>query len=52
VNVDDTLLDTLRCMEQLNVWALPVLNNGRYVGFLRKSVILASYRKQLLKESE
>ncbi|GAB2940137.1 chloride channel protein [Hymenobacter coalescens] len=52
VNVDDTLLDTLRCMEQLNVWALPVLKNGRYVGFLLKSSILAGYRKQLIKESE
>ncbi|WP_078063004.1 chloride channel protein [Solirubrum puertoriconensis] len=52
VNVDDTLLDILRCMEQLNVWALPVLKNGRYVGFLLKSAILAGYRKQLIKESE
>ncbi|KAA9327490.1 chloride channel protein [Hymenobacter busanensis] len=52
VNIDDTLLDTLRCMEQLDVWALPVLNNGRYVGFLLKSVILANYRHQLIRESE
>ncbi|GAA4385219.1 chloride channel protein [Hymenobacter koreensis] len=52
VNIDDTLLDTLRCMEQLDVWALPVLKNGRYVGFLLKSVILANYRYQLIRENE
>jgi CIC family chloride channel protein len=52
VNPDDSLLDTLRCMEQLGVWALPVVDQGRYVGFLLKSTILSGYRKQLLKETE
>lgn len=52
VNTDDSLLDTLRCMEQLNVPALPVVDHGHYVGFLLKSTILAGYRKQLLKEME
>ncbi|TGE28349.1 chloride channel protein [Hymenobacter metallicola] len=52
VNPDDTMLDILRCMDQLNAWALPVVNQGRYVGFILKSAILASYRRQLLKETE
>ncbi|MBO0357947.1 chloride channel protein [Hymenobacter sp. BT186] len=52
VNTDDSLLDTLRCMEQLGVPALPVVDHGHYVGFLLKSTILAGYRKQLLKEME
>lgn len=52
VNPDDSLLDTLRCMEQLGVPALPVVDHGHYVGFLLKSTILAGYRKQLLKETE
>ncbi|RSK44564.1 chloride channel protein [Hymenobacter perfusus] len=53
VRPDDTLLDTLRCMEQLGAWALPVLDlNDRYLGFLLKSTILANYRRQLIKESE
>ncbi|GAA3933069.1 chloride channel protein [Hymenobacter algoricola] len=52
VNPDDTTLDTLRCMEQLNVYALPVATNGRYLGFIRKSSILSNYRRQLLKETE
>ncbi|MCA8830683.1 chloride channel protein [Hymenobacter pini] len=53
VRPDDTLLDTLRCMEQLGAWALPVLDlNDHYLGFLLKSTILANYRRQLIKESE
>ncbi|UOQ77488.1 chloride channel protein [Hymenobacter sp. 5516J-16] len=53
VRPDDTLLDTLRCMEQLGAWALPVLSpEDRYMGFLLKSTILANYRRQLIKESE
>lgn len=53
VRPDDTLLDTLRCMEQLDAWALPVLSpEDRYLGFLLKSTILANYRRQLIKESE
>ncbi|GAB2787380.1 CIC family chloride channel protein [Hymenobacter luteus] len=53
VRPDDTLLDTLRCMEQLDAWALPVLSlDDRYLGFLLKSTILANYRRQLIKESE
>ncbi|MBC6989644.1 chloride channel protein [Hymenobacter sp. BT491] len=52
VNTDDTMLDTLRCMEQVDAWALPVLNQGRYIGFILKTTILANYRRQLLKETE
>ncbi|MBT9394688.1 chloride channel protein [Hymenobacter sp. NST-14] len=52
VRPDDTLLDTLRCMEQLGAWALPVLDlEDRYLGFLLKSTILANYRRQLIKDS-
>ncbi|GAB3222405.1 chloride channel protein [Hymenobacter seoulensis] len=52
VRPDDTLLDTLRCMEQLGAWALPVISlDDRYLGFLLKSTILANYRRQLIKDS-
>lgn len=52
VRPDDMLLDTLRRMEQLDAWALPVLDaDDRYLGFLLKSTILANYRRQLLKDS-
>ena len=52
VRPDDTLLDTLRCMEQLNAWALPVVDlDDQYLGFLLKSNILANYRRQLIKDS-
>ncbi|UYZ63852.1 chloride channel protein [Hymenobacter weizhouensis] len=53
VRPDDTITDTLRCMEELGAPALPVVNgHDRYVGFILKSTILANYRRQLIKESE
>ena len=37
----------------LGAWALPVCEeDGRYLGFILKSAILARYRKQLIQESE
>lgn len=50
INSTDSMLDTLHLMEEHEAWALPVLNKGRYVGFILRNNILASYRRQLLKE--
>ncbi|TGE06083.1 chloride channel protein [Hymenobacter fodinae] len=53
VRPDDSIQDTLRCMEELGAWALPVIGTDeRYQGFILKSSILASYRRQLIRESE
>ena len=50
INATDSMLDTLHLLEEHDAWALPVLNKGRYVGFILKTTILAGYRRQLLKE--
>jgi len=50
INATDSMLDTLHLMEEHDAWALPVVNKGRYVGFILKTSILAGYRRQLLKE--
>lgn len=53
VRPDDSIQDTLRCMEELGAWALPVVaTDERYQGFILKSSILSSYRRQLIRESE
>jgi CIC family chloride channel protein len=52
VSPEDSLLDTLSEMEHHDAWALPVVRDGYYLGFLLKSTILANYRRQLLKEIE
>lgn len=38
--------------EENNVWNLPVINNGKYVGFLSKSKIFSVYRRWLVDISE
>ncbi len=45
----DVVLDTF---ERTGAWNLPVLNQGKYVGFLSKSRIFSSYREMLKQFSE
>ncbi|WP_375418568.1 chloride channel protein [uncultured Hymenobacter sp.] len=53
VGPDDDLEHTLNVLERTGTWALPVVNaEGRYLGFILKSQILARYRRQLILESE
>ena len=53
VGPDDDLEHTLKVLERTGTWALPVLDqDGRYLGFILKSIILARYRRQLILESE
>ena len=35
-----------------NAWNLPVLDNGKYSGFLSKSVVLSEYRKKMVEFSD
>ena len=49
----DDLEHTLTLFDLHGVWALPVCEeDGRYLGFILKSAILARYRRQLIQESE
>ena len=49
----DDLEHTLALLDRLGAWALPVCEeDGRYLGFILKSAILARYRRQLIQESE
>ena len=53
VGPDDDLEHTLAVLERTGTWALPVIDHdGRYLGFILKSQILARYRRQLILESE
>ena len=53
VGPDDDLEHTLNVLERTGSWALPVVDQqGRYLGFILKSQILARYRRQLILESE
>ena len=49
----DSLEHTLALLDRHGAWALPVCEeDGRYLGFILKSAILARYRHQLIEESE
>jgi CIC family chloride channel protein len=45
----ETVMDTFR---KTDVWNLPVLDNGYYVGFISKSRIYTTYRELLIEFSE
>ncbi|MGD9366055.1 MAG: chloride channel protein [Desulfobacteraceae bacterium] len=45
---DDELADVLNIMENARLSSLPVVENGRFVGMLSKSVLLDHYRKELI----
>ena len=53
VGPNDDLEHTLALFDRHGAWALPVCEeDGRYLGFILKSAILARYRRQLILESE
>ena len=53
VGPTDNLEHTLSLLDRHGAWALPVCEeDGRYLGFILKSAILARYRRQLIQESE
>ncbi|MFD1466994.1 chloride channel protein [Hymenobacter caeli] len=49
----DDLEHTLALLDRYGAWALPVCEeDGRYLGFILKSAILARYRRQLIQDSQ
>lgn len=45
---DSDLNDILREMDTLNLYSIPVIADGRFVGMISKATILDQYRKELL----
>jgi CIC family chloride channel protein len=48
VDIQENLHEALAKFDATNQWNLPVVDNGKYVGFLSKSTILTRYRNELL----
>ncbi len=48
VDVKDDIFVIMKKFEESGQWNLPVTDQGIYVGFMSKPVILDNYRKQLL----
>ena len=49
ITPNDNLHQVLKKFDETNQWNLPMVDKGRYVGFLSKSSILTRYRSELLK---
>ena len=52
VSPHESMESALHKFEENNAWNLPVIDNGKYVGFLSKSKIFSVYRKWLVDISE
>jgi chloride channel protein, CIC family len=48
VEADESLHDAIMKFDKTGHWNLPVVDNGKYIGFLSKSSILTKYRNELL----
>jgi CIC family chloride channel protein len=46
-SVDEEMASVMEKFDKTTVWNIPVLDNGRYVGFISKSNIFSNYRKRL-----
>ena len=52
VDPTDKMGDVMRKFEETGSWNLPVINNGKYMGFLSKSKLFSVYREWLIHLSD
>ncbi len=51
ISIDEEMQVVMKKFDETNAWNLPVVNEGRYVGFISKSSIFTKYRETLVKSS-
>ena len=52
IEIHESMEAIMEKFEQTTAWNLPVLDDGRYIGFLSKSKILSSYRTELRRQTK
>ncbi len=52
IQIDEAMDKVMEKFENSGAWNLPVVDNGKYVGFLSKSKIFSAYRKVLVQFSD
>jgi CIC family chloride channel protein len=52
IEVGQTMETVMKVFDDTGAWNLPVVENGKYVGFVSKSKIFNSYRRVLRHYSE
>lgn len=48
ISVQDSMEEVMRKFQDSGAWNLPVLDNGKYIGFISKSKLFSIYRKWLV----
>jgi len=51
IDIKEKMYDIVKKIDELNVWNLPVVNGGKYIGFISKSNVLSHYRNLLLSQT-
>ncbi len=52
ITMEDTMDEVMAKFNDSNAWNLPVIDNGKYVGFVSKSKMFSVYRKLLVEISD
>jgi len=52
IDIKDKMYDIVKKLDELNIWNLPVVNDGKYLGFISKANILSHYRNLLIKQTQ
>lgn len=51
IEMSESMDIVMKKFDETNAWNLPVVSNGKYVGFISKSAIFNKYRNQLIERS-
>jgi chloride channel protein, CIC family len=52
ISLSDTMEKVMETFSETSAWNLPVLDEGKYAGFISKSKMLSVYRSQLIRFSQ
>jgi chloride channel protein, CIC family len=50
IDINESMVDVMRKFEQHNTWNIPVIDGGKYAGFISKSTLLTQYRSKIAKQ--
>jgi CIC family chloride channel protein len=51
IDIDSDMRDAMAKFEKYKIWNIPVLEGGKYAGFISKSTIFNKYRDLLISQS-
>lgn len=51
IEPEESMYEVMKKFDETGAWNLPVIENGKYIGFISKSNIFTHYRDKLIKNS-